>query len=90
MYANWLLCTLIGLTLGQFIPNARNWGLDFAMSVTFIGMVIPYLIHKPMVIAVLVAGISSLLTHSLPHQLGLIVSALIGITAGVLSERLTA
>jgi 4-azaleucine resistance transporter AzlC len=90
MYANWLLCTLIGLTLGQFIPNARNWGLDFAMSVTFIGMAIPYLIHKPMVIAVLVAGISSLFTHSLPHQLGLMVSTLMGITAGVLSERLTA
>jgi 4-azaleucine resistance transporter AzlC len=90
MYANWQLCTLIGLTIGQFIPDARNWGLDFAMSVTFIGMVIPYLIHKPMVIAVLAAGGSSLLTHSLPHQLGLMVSALIGITAGVLSERLTA
>jgi 4-azaleucine resistance transporter AzlC len=90
MYANWQLCTLIGLTIGQVIPDARHWGLDFAMSVTFIGMIIPYLIHKPMVVAVLAAGISSLLTHSLPHQLGLLVSALVGIIAGVLSERLTA
>jgi 4-azaleucine resistance transporter AzlC len=88
MYINWSLCTLIGLTVGQFIPNARSWGLDFAMSVTFIGMVIPYLVTKPMVMAVLVAGLASLLTHSLPHQLGLIVAALLGITRGVLCERL--
>jgi 4-azaleucine resistance transporter AzlC len=89
MYANWQLCTLLGLTLGQFIPNARSWGLDFAMAVTFIGMIIPYLVTKPMLVAVLVAGIFSLLTHSLPHQLGLMVAALMGITAGVVSERLT-
>jgi 4-azaleucine resistance transporter AzlC len=88
MYFNWLLCTFIGLTVGQFIPNARSWGLDFAMAVTFIGMVIPYLVNRPMIVAVLVAGITSLLAHSLPHQLGLMVAALLGITAGVLCERL--
>jgi 4-azaleucine resistance transporter AzlC len=88
MYVNWLLCTLIGLTVGQFIPDARSWGLDFAMSVTFIGMVIPYLVTQPMLVAVLVAGISALFAHSLPHQLGLMVAALLGITAGVLCERL--
>jgi 4-azaleucine resistance transporter AzlC len=87
MYVNWIICTVIGLTVGQFLPDARSWGLDFAMSVTFIGMVIPYLVTKPMLIAVLVAGISALLVHSLPHQLGLMVAALLGITAGVLCER---
>jgi 4-azaleucine resistance transporter AzlC len=92
MYANWQLCTLIGLTIGQFIPDVRNWGLDFAMSVTFIGMIIPYLINQPlqpMFVAVLISGISSLFTHALPHQLGLMVASLLGITAGVLCERLT-
>ena len=89
MYANWQLCTLIGLTMGQLIPNIRDWGLDFAMSVTFIGMVIPYLISQPMVVAVFVAGISSLFTHSLPHQLGLMAASFLGIAAGVLCEKLT-
>ena len=88
MYANWQLCTLIGLTMGQLIPNVRSWGLDFAMAVTFIGMVIPYLINRPMFVAVFVAGISSLFTHALPHQLGLIVASLLGIAAGVLCEKL--
>jgi 4-azaleucine resistance transporter AzlC len=87
MYVNWQLCTLAGLTIGHLIPNATSWGLDFAMSVTFIGMVIPYLINQPMIVAVLVAGITALLAHGLPHQLGLMVATLAGIVAGVLCER---
>lgn len=87
MYVNWQLCTLAGLTIGHLIPNATSWGLDFAMSVTFIGMVIPYLINQPMIVAVLVAGITALLAHGLPHQLGLMVATLAGIVAGVLWER---
>ena len=49
MYGTWQLCTLLGITAGQLIPNAADWGLDFAMSVTFIGMIAPYLKKKPFV-----------------------------------------
>lgn len=87
MYLNWQLCTLLGMTLGQMIPNATEWGLDFAMSVTFIGMVIPYLKNKPMVIAVVVASMVALLASALPNKLGLMLAALAGISAGVVSER---
>lgn len=88
MYINWLLCTFAGLTIGHLMPNAADWGLDFAMSVTFIGMVIPYLKNQPMIVAVLVAGITALLTHSFPHQTGLMVAVFTGITAGIVCERL--
>lgn len=88
MYGNWLLCTLIGVTLGQMIPDAAGWGLDFAMSVTFIGMVIPYLKTRPMGLAVTVAAVVALLTHSFPHQSGLMVASLVGIAAGVWAESL--
>jgi hypothetical protein len=37
---------------------------------------------------VLVAGVVSLLAHSLPHQLGLIVAALAGAIAGFSIEKL--
>ncbi len=83
MYGNWQLATVAGLFLGKMLPNAAGWGLDFAMSVTFIGMVIPYLTTQPMLVTVLVAGIVAVWTHSLPHQLGLVVAALSGILAGV-------
>lgn len=87
MYLNWQLCTLLGITLGQMIPNAAEWGLDFAMSVTFIGMVVPYVKNKPMVIAVAIAGFTAVLTASFPNKIGLMLAAIAGISAGVVSER---
>jgi 4-azaleucine resistance transporter AzlC len=86
MYINWQLSTLAGLTIGQWIPDAASWGLDFAMSATFIGMVIPYVKNRPMIATVGVAGIVALLAHGLPHQLGLMVAAVAGILAGVWAE----
>jgi 4-azaleucine resistance transporter AzlC len=86
MYLNWQLCTFLGLTIGRFIPNAAAWGLDFAMPVTFIGMVIPYVKNRPMAATVIVSGVVALLTYALPHKLGLILAALAGIGAGVLVE----
>ncbi len=87
MYGNWQLCTFLGITVGRLVPNAADWGLDFAMSVTFIGMVIPYLKTKPMAIAALVAGAVALIAYPLPHKLGLMAAAIAGIGAGVFSER---
>lgn len=87
MYLNWLLCTWLGIVAGRLIPNAASWGLDFAMSVTFIGMIVPYVKTKPMGLAVFVAGIVALLANPLPHKLGLMIAAIAGIAAGVLCEQ---
>lgn len=87
MYGNWQLCTWLGLTLGQQIPDAAAWGLDFAMVATFIGMVIPYVTTRPMVATVVAAGITALVARPLPHQLGLMVAAIAGIGAGVWVEN---
>lgn len=82
MYANWILCTWLGLTVGQLIPNAAAWGLDFAMVATFIGMITPYATTRPMVGAIAVAGIVAVLANGLPHKLGLMVAAIAGVAAG--------
>lgn len=87
MYVSWQLSTVLGLTLGQSIPNAATWGLDFAMVATFIGMTIPYLTTHPMVVTVIVAGSTALLARPLPHQLGLMVAAIAGISAGMTVEN---
>ncbi len=86
MYLNWQLCTFLGLMVGRRIPDAAAWGLDFAMPVTFIGMVIPYLKNRPMWATTIVAGVVALLAYPLPHKLGLILAALAGIAAGVVVE----
>ena len=87
MYVNWQMCTLLGITAGRMIPNAADWGLDFAMVATFIGMVVPYVTRSPMVVAVLVAGTTAVLTYGLPHKLGIMVAAIAGVLAGILAER---
>jgi 4-azaleucine resistance transporter AzlC len=83
MYGNWVLCTAIGVALGEIFPDMTQWGLDFAMSVTFIGMVVPYLKNKPMWAAVIVAGSMAIATAALPHKLGLIIAALSGVAVGL-------
>jgi 4-azaleucine resistance transporter AzlC len=87
MYGNWFLCTWLGLTVGQMMPNAASWGLDFAMVATFIGMTVPYVTTRPMLATVTVAAATALLAHRLPHQLGLMVAALLGVAAGMVVEK---
>lgn len=87
MYLNWQLWCAVGLLLGNRIPDAQDWGLDVAMPVTFIGMLIPFLNGQPAVVCALTAGIASLLTIDLPYRLGLVVSALAGVGSGIAAQR---
>jgi 4-azaleucine resistance transporter AzlC len=88
MYLNWQFCTWLGLTFGRLIPDVASWGLDFAMPVAFIGMIIPYLKNRPMGMAVLLAGVTALLAQPLPHKLGLMLATLAGISGGLILERI--
>jgi len=88
MYGNWQLCTWLGLALGGLFPDMTHWGLDFAMSVTFLGMVAPYLRNRPMWLCVIGAGAMAMATWQMPHKLGLIVAALCGIALGYSAHRL--
>jgi 4-azaleucine resistance transporter AzlC len=87
MYLNWQLWSFLGLVLGDRIPDASRWGLDVAMPVTFIAMTIPFVRNIPVAVAVLAAGASSLMTLGMPYKLGILVSAFIGIFAGMIAER---
>ncbi|MCU0561014.1 MAG: AzlC family ABC transporter permease [Desulfobacterales bacterium] len=87
MYLNWQLCCIAGMAVGERIPDAAGWGLDVAMPITFIGMIIPFVKTRPMGICVLTAGATALLTQGLPYQLGILVAALAGIAAGMTAER---
>lgn len=87
MYTNWQLCTYLGLRAGQSIENPLSWGLDFAMVVTFIGMLVPLIKDKAAFSAVVVSAITAFLANGLPNKLGLMAAAVLGITAGVLAEK---
>lgn len=90
MYGSWVLCTLIGVTIGEWFPGIRHWGLDFAMSVTFIGIIAPYLRNAPMWAAVVSAVALAVGLAHLPHNLGLLLAALGGIAVGMSAQALKA
>ncbi len=87
MYTNWALCTLIGVLVGRSIPDPGSWGLDFAMSVTFIAFIVPAVRSRPALAAVIAAGLVAFLANGLPYNLGLLAGALAGVAAGLILER---
>ena len=84
MYFNWQCCTALGIYLGQEIPDLTKWGLDIAMVVAFVGIVVPILKNKAQWACAITAFFAALITHSWPHQSGLLISSLIAIAVGVL------
>ena len=86
MYVNWQICTWIGIVAGQALPNPASWGLDFAMIVTFIGMLAGLIRQRSELVAAAVAGMVALAANPLPNKLGLILAALAGIGAGMAAE----
>ncbi|MDX1418297.1 MAG: AzlC family ABC transporter permease [Candidatus Promineifilaceae bacterium] len=88
MYTNWQICTIIGVIAGQAIPNPAAWGLDFAMVVAFIGILVPRIASRPTLVAAVTAGAISLAANGLPNRIGLFLATLIGIGSGVLASRI--
>ncbi|HEY9074920.1 MAG TPA: AzlC family ABC transporter permease [Anaerolineaceae bacterium] len=82
----WQVSTAAGIFLGAQIP--AGWSLDFTLALTFIALVVPSLKDRPMILAAATAGITAVAGYSLPHKLGLILAAAVGIAAGLLSEKL--
>jgi len=87
MYTNWFAATSLGILAGQAIEDPASWGLDFALVVTFLGMLVPMVKDRPELLAVVVAGVTAVLANGLPHRAGLLLAAVLGILAGVLAER---
>jgi 4-azaleucine resistance transporter AzlC len=87
MYVNWQICTWIGIVAGSSIPNPLAWGLDFALPVTFIGMLVPSIRRRSMLMCVIAAGAAAVAFAGLPSRLGLLAAILAGIVVGVATKR---
>jgi predicted branched-subunit amino acid permease len=86
MYLNWQTWTFLGITVGQEFPDINNWGLEFAMVVTFIGIVVPLLTSVPYCAAAVTGGLVAVIANPLPYKLGLMLAALAGIVVGVVLD----
>ena len=85
-YIMWNVTTILGVLSGELIPGMSEWGLEFAMVATFVGIITPYLKHKAFGLCLLSAGVSSIILSNLPNNLGLLVSAVIGVAVGFVSN----
>ena len=81
----WQAATILGVVAGAAVP--RSWQLEFAAPLAFIAMSVPLLRDRAMVAAALAAAATVVLANSMPMRLGLVLAALAGISAGLLSER---
>lgn len=81
-YLMWNVTTVIGALAGEYIPGISEWGLEFAMVATFIGIVTPYLKSVPYWGAFVVAIVASVILKDMPNNLGLIVATLLAVLTG--------
>lgn len=81
----WYAMTLVGALLGQSIPP--EYGLDFALPITFIAMLAPMLRTGAHMVAAGVSVASALLLSGLPYNTGLLAAALLAMIAGARTEQ---
>ncbi len=84
IWLGWQAATVAGALLGSRLP--LGWGLDFAVPLTFMALLVPAIRDRPTVAAAVAGGAVAVLAHDLPWNLGLILGALAGIAAGVLTS----
>lgn len=89
-YLCWLLWNIIGIVAGSYLPDLTNIGLDFAIAVTFVALVIPSITNLPMLVTVVVAGFLSVLFKLLHWELGLVIASLIAMYCGYLTAKIQA
>jgi 4-azaleucine resistance transporter AzlC len=80
LWAGWQLATLAGVLLGAQLP--ADLGLDFALPLTFIAIVVPLIDSRARLVAALTAGGAAVLLAGLPYKTGLFLAVLAGLGAG--------
>ena len=81
----WQVAVIVGALVGARLPD--NWGLEFAVPLTFLALLVPAIVDRATVAVALVAAGVSVLAHGLPWNIGLMLGALSGLVVGVLVSR---
>jgi predicted branched-subunit amino acid permease len=85
IWLNWVCFTVVGFLVGGQVPE--RWGLEFAVPLCFLVLLMPTLKDRPNVAAAIVGGLTATFLVAFPYRLGLFVGVLAGIVAGVLLEN---
>ena len=81
LWGVWQVGTVIGVVVGAGVPE--SWGLEFAVPLVFLALLVPTLKERESLAAGAAAGVVAVAGAGLPFNLGLIVAALVGVAAGM-------
>ncbi len=84
MWVAWQISVATGMVLGARLP--ASWSLEFTIPLTFLALAVPAIKDRFTAAAALVAAVAAVLANGAPFKLGLVIAALIGISAGMLLE----
>lgn len=84
LFVGWSSMTAGGIVVGAALPEGL--GLDLAVPLTFVALLVPAVEDRPTLVAALVGALVALVAHGLPLQLGLLAGAVAGIAAGVVAD----
>jgi 4-azaleucine resistance transporter AzlC len=81
----WLAAIGLGIVIGNAVPPGI--GLEFAIPILFIGLLVPTIVRRPSLVAALVAVVVTAAFSGLPNRGGILVGGLAGMVAGTLVDR---
>ncbi len=86
LYVVWIASSGVGYLVGNAFGDPTALGLDFALPVVFIAILVPQLRTRAGIVSAFVAGAVAVLTLALPNKLGLILAIAAGIITGLVLE----
>lgn len=91
-YLNWAVATGIGVMIGSIIPDYKVFGLDFALTAMFIGLLISSIKGSLKVNKAIIIIITSVITLILSTKIvgtsaGIIIAAIVGALIGVVVKE---
>ena len=84
MVTFWQSAVAVGIFVGASVPP--EWSLEFSIPLSFLALMAPMIKDRPVAMAALAAAITAAVTGTFPYRTGLMISAVVGVTVGLLVE----
>ncbi|SEO24697.1 4-azaleucine resistance probable transporter AzlC [Halogranum amylolyticum] len=84
LWSVWQVGTVVGVVVGTGVPD--EWGLEFAVPLVFLALLVPALKSRESLAAGVAAGVVAVAGAGLPFNLGLILAAVVGVAVGMFTE----
>lgn len=81
-YIVWNVTTFIGIVAGDYFKNIDSFGMDFAIAATMIAMTFDKIRERPILLAMLVSGVGSVVLKPYFTDSHIIIAGLLGMCVG--------